>query len=33
MTQDEQIIECENRLLEALRTGEIKVLDELLHDN
>jgi hypothetical protein len=33
MTQDEQIIECENRLLEALKTGDIKVLDELLHDN
>ena len=33
MTQDEQIIECEKRLLEALKTGDIKVLDELLHDN
>jgi hypothetical protein len=33
MTQDEQIIECESRLLEALKTGNIKVLDELLHDN
>ena len=33
MTQDEQILECENRLLEALKTGEIKVLDELLHEN
>jgi hypothetical protein len=33
MTQDEQIIECENRLLEALKTGDIKVLDELIHDN
>ena len=33
MTQDKQIIECENRLLEALKTGDIKVLDELLHDN
>jgi hypothetical protein len=33
MTQDEQIIECENRLLEALKTGDIKVLNELLHDN
>lgn len=33
MTQDEQIIECEKRLLEALETGDIKVLDELLHDN
>lgn len=33
MTQDEQILKCENRLLEALKTGDIKVLDELLHDN
>jgi hypothetical protein len=33
MTQDEQIIECENTLLKALKTGDIKVLDELLHDN
>ena len=33
MTQDEQIIECEKRLLEALKTGDIQVLDELLHDN
>lgn len=33
MTQDEQILECENRLLEAQKTGDVKVLDELLHDN
>jgi Domain of unknown function (DUF4440) len=33
MTQDEQIIECEKRLIEALKIGDIKVLDELLHDN
>ena len=33
MTQDEEINECEKRLLEALTTGDIKVLDELLHDN
>ena len=33
MTQDEQIIECEKRLLEALITGDINVLDELLHNN
>ncbi|WP_320017973.1 nuclear transport factor 2 family protein [Labilibaculum manganireducens] len=33
MTQNEEIIECENRLLEAMRTGDIKVLEELLHDN
>ena len=29
MTQDEQIIECENRLLKAMKTGDIKSLDEL----
>lgn len=33
MTQAEEIIECEKRLLYALRTGDIKILDELLHDN
>ena len=33
MTQNEQIIACKNRLLEALKTGNIRVLDELLHDN
>ncbi len=33
MTQNEEITECENRLLEAMRTGDIKVLEELLHDN
>lgn len=33
MTQDEQIIECEKRLIEAMKIGNIKVLDELLHDN
>jgi hypothetical protein len=33
MTQSEQIIECEKRLLEALKKGDTKVLDELLHDN
>ena len=33
MTQNEQIIKCENQLLEALKTGDIKVLDELLHDS
>jgi hypothetical protein len=33
MTQDEQIIECEKRLLEAVKTCDIQVLDELLHDN
>jgi hypothetical protein len=33
MTQEAHIIECENRLSEALKTGNIDVLDELLHDN
>lgn len=33
MIQDEHIIECETRLLEALKTSDIQVLDELLHDN
>ncbi|WP_228479138.1 nuclear transport factor 2 family protein [Flavobacterium soyangense] len=33
MTQDEQIIECEIRLLEAMKAGNIKVLDELLYDD
>lgn len=33
MTQEEQIIDCENRLLEAIKVGDIKVLDELLHDS
>lgn len=33
MSQDEQIIECENRLLEALKTGDIDVLDQLIHDD
>lgn len=33
MTPNEQIIECEERLLKALTSGDLKVLDELLHDN
>lgn len=33
MTQNEQIMECEKRLLDALKTGDIEILDELLHDN
>jgi hypothetical protein len=33
MTQEQQIIECEERLLSALKVGDTKVLDELLHDN
>lgn len=28
----EQIVECEKKLLEAMKTGNIKTLDELLHD-
>ena len=30
---DEQIISCENRLLDAMRNGEIDTLNELLHDD
>ncbi|MCU0467239.1 MAG: nuclear transport factor 2 family protein [Arcicella sp.] len=33
MTQLEQIIECENKLLDALKIGDINTLDELLHDS
>ena len=33
MTQDEQILKSERRLLEAMKTSDINVLDELLHDN
>lgn len=33
MTQETQIIECENRLLEAMKTSDIQVLDELLHND
>lgn len=33
MTREEQIIECENRLLQAMKTGDIEVLNELIHDN
>lgn len=33
MTQDEQIIECEKRLLEGIRNGDVRVLDELLYEN
>lgn len=33
MTQIEQIIESEKRLIEAMKTSDIKTLDELLYDN
>ena len=33
MTQEEQIIDGENRLLTAMKTGDIGTLDELLHDD
>ncbi len=33
MTQEEQIIDCENRLLMAIKTGDIDTLDELLHND
>ncbi len=32
MTQEEQIKDCEKRLLEAIKINDIMVLDELLHD-
>lgn len=33
MTQEQQIIECEKRLLASLKSGDIEVLDELLHEH
>lgn len=33
MTQIAQILECEKRLIEAMKTGDIKTLDKLLYDN
>ena len=33
MIASEQILECEKRLLEAMKYGDFKVLDELLHEN
>jgi ketosteroid isomerase-like protein len=33
MKQIEQIIESEKRLIEAMKTGDIKALDELVFDN
>jgi hypothetical protein len=33
MRQGEQILECEKRLLEAMKNSDIQVLDELLHDS
>lgn len=33
MTQDKQILDCETKLLEAMKTGNIQVLDELIHDD
>ncbi len=33
MTQEEQIIVCENRLFEAMKMGDTEVLDELIHDS
>ena len=33
MTQEEQIIKCEISLLEAMKLGDITVLEELLHDD
>ena len=33
MIKYNQIIECEDRLLGAMKTGDIKILEELIHDN
>lgn len=33
MTQEEQLIDCENRLLAAIRNADLTALDELLHDD
>lgn len=33
MTQTDQIIESEKRLIEAMKNSDIKTLDELLYDN
>ncbi|WP_310377964.1 nuclear transport factor 2 family protein [Flavobacterium sp.] len=33
MTQQQQIIDCEQQLLKAAKSCDIKVLDELLHDD
>jgi ketosteroid isomerase-like protein len=33
MTKQDQIIECENRLLTAFKNKDIEVVDELLHDD
>lgn len=33
MTKQEQIIECEKRLLAAFKDNDIEVVEELLHDN
>ena len=30
---EQNIIDCENRLLDAIRNGDINTLDELLHDS
>lgn len=33
MTQEQQILECERKLLKAIKISDIKILDELLHDD
>lgn len=33
MTQIEQILQCEKKLTEAMKTNDTKALDELLYDN
>lgn len=32
MTPEEQIIDCEKRLLEAIKTSDLNALDQLLHE-
>jgi len=33
MTKPEQIIECENKLLEAMQNNNAQIIEELLHDD
>lgn len=32
MIQEEQLLACENQLIDAIRNGNVAVLEELLHD-
>ncbi len=33
LLSEEQIIDCEKRLLEAIKSGDVRALDDLLHDD